>query len=146
MSQKWEYNGVNLEVEMEDADFVDKYEAAFNKLEETEKKLLKVGTKSEIVRGYCDMFYALFDDLYGPGTSEKLFVGKRNAKLCDEAYGAFLDAVKADVEEAGKARISHIQKYYVAKPQKVQNLPNRNNQGYQNRRQRRRQGQYGRNS
>lgn len=143
MSQKWEYNGVELEVDVEDADFVEKYEAAFNKLGEAEKKLQKVGAKSEIVRGYCDMFYGLFDDLYGAGTSERLFAGRKNTRLCDEAYGAFLDAVKDDVEESKKTRTAHVEKYYVARPSNNAGVYRNNKRYGQNPNRHQNQGQHG---
>ena len=38
------------------------------KMAKTEKELQKAGKASEITRGYCDMFYALFDDIFGAGT------------------------------------------------------------------------------
>ena len=45
MSRKWEYNGVTLEVDLQDADFAEKYEAAFANMGENEKKLQKTGSK-----------------------------------------------------------------------------------------------------
>lgn len=94
MSQKWEYNGVTLEVDLQDADFAASYEKAFARLEESEKEMQKVGMNSEMIRGYCNLFYQLFDDIYGDGTGERLFSGKKNARMCDEAYRNFLTAAK----------------------------------------------------
>ena len=37
MSQKWEYNGVTLEVDLQDADFAESYEKSFARMEESEK-------------------------------------------------------------------------------------------------------------
>lgn len=111
MSRKWEYNGVTLEVDLQDADFAEKYEAAFANMGENEKKLQKTGSNSEMIRGYCGLFYQLFDDLYGAGTGDKLFDGKCNAGKCDEAYAQFITAAKADSEEARKRRSEFVSRY-----------------------------------
>lgn len=133
MSQKWEYNGIELEIDLEDAEFAKKYEDAFQKVAETEKRLQKTGKNSEIILGYCDMFYGLFDDLYGPGTGDKLFGGKKNTRMCDEAYAVFLDAVKTEVDAITQRRGSQISKYRVSQYGNRQGHPNRNQHRYQNR-------------
>ena len=111
MSQKWEYNGVTLEVDLQDADFAEKYETAFNKLAEEEKQLQKEGTTSSVIRKYCKMFFDLFDTIYGPGTSEKLFCGNMNAALVDDAYSCFIDAAKRCNAEAVQRRNEFKSKY-----------------------------------
>ena len=111
MSQKWEYNGVTLEVDLQDADFAASYEKAFARLEESEKEMQKVGMNSEMIRGYCNLFYQLFDDIYGDGTGEKLFAGKKNARMCDEAYRNFLAAAKKDADDARNQRMSFISRF-----------------------------------
>lgn len=111
MSQKWEYNGVTLEVDLQDADFAESYEKAFARMEESEKELQKVGVNSEMIRGYCNLFYQLFDDIYGDGTGEKLFSGKKNARMCDEAYRNFLTAAKKDADDARNQRMSFISRF-----------------------------------
>ena len=125
MSQKWEYNGVTLEVDLQDADFAASYEKAFARLEESEKEMQKVGMNSEMIRGYCNLFYQLFDDIYGDGTGERLFSGKKNARMCDEAYRNFLTAAKKDADDARNQRMSFMSRF----------TP------HQNRQQRRHQGQ-----
>lgn len=111
MSQKWSYNGQEFEVDLQDAIFSEKYEQAFERLGIDEKKVQKEGSLSSVLRGYCNLFFHLFDDIYGPGTSEQLFGGKVNAGMCDEAYSAFLDAAKRSNMEAGQARAEMLSKY-----------------------------------
>ena len=111
MSQKWEYNGVTLEVDLQDADFAASYEKAFARMEESEKELQKVGMNSEMIRGYCNLFYQLFDDIYGDGTGERLFSVKKNARMCDEAYRNFLTAAKKDADDARNQRMSFISRF-----------------------------------
>ena len=40
MSQKWKWNDVELEIDMQDVDFQEKYERAFEILEKEEKEVL----------------------------------------------------------------------------------------------------------
>ena len=93
-------NDVELDIDMEDADFQERYEAAFEKMAKTEKELQKVGKASEITRGYCDMFYDLFDDIFGAGTGEKLFNGKRNISLVNDVYDQFISVCSQQAKEA----------------------------------------------
>ena len=112
MSQ-WKYNDVVLEIDMDDADFQEKYENAFNRMGETEKELVKVGTLSGITREYCKMFYQLFDDIFGEGTGNRLFGGKYNCRVVEETYDSFIDHCKRDVETINKRRANTTKKYKV---------------------------------
>lgn len=70
----WKYNDVELDVDMADAEFQEKYENAFEKMEKSEKTMKKDGKISEITRAYCSLYTNLFDDIFGKGTSEKLLM------------------------------------------------------------------------
>ena len=41
MSQKWNYNNMEFEVDLQDADFAERYEAAFERMALDEKKVQK---------------------------------------------------------------------------------------------------------
>ena len=111
MSQKWSYNGLEFKVDLQDADFAERYEEAFTAMAEEEKKVQKAGTNSEIIRGYCKLFYGLFDYIYGEGTAQKIFDGKMNSDKCDEAYDAFMTAITQDSNESAKRRAALRAKY-----------------------------------
>lgn len=111
----WKWNDVELEIDMEDADFQEKYEKAFNKLAVTEKEIQKIGSLSQITREYCKMFYQLYDDIFGEGTGEKLFAGKHNVRLIDEAYDSFIEHCKKEVEAFQRRRMKASKKYKVMK-------------------------------
>lgn len=112
MSQ-WEWNDVVLEVDMEDADFQEKLEKAYEIMGEEEKKLQKVGRASEITKSYCNMFYSFFDFVFGEGTAVKLLGEKRNSRVVDECYDSFFGLIKSETEKANKKRLSRAQKYKV---------------------------------
>ena len=50
MSQKWSYNNIEFEVDLQDADFAEKYEKAFERMGQDEKKVQKAGSNSELIR------------------------------------------------------------------------------------------------
>lgn len=111
MSQKWSYNGLEFDVDLQDADYAERYEFAFNRMAEEEKEVQKAGTNSQVIRSYCKLFFNLFDDIYGAGTSVKMFGDKVNSGICDEAYGEFLDAARKSSQEAAQKRSENLAKY-----------------------------------
>lgn len=113
----WKWNDVELEIDMEDYDFLQKYEKAFDAMGVKEEELKKIGTQSEIVKEYCDMFYRLFDDIFGAGTGDKLFNGKRNVRLCEECYTDFIDECQKGVLDANKRKNAMMNKF---KPNRAQ--------------------------
>ncbi len=78
----WKIHGHELRFDMEDAEELERYEAAFARMAETERSLVRTGKKSAIVRAYCEMYCTLFDNLFGAGAAQKLFEGRRNAMKC----------------------------------------------------------------
>lgn len=96
MSQWRIREGVEFEIMMDDVEFQEKYEKAFRNMGESEKALQKVGSMSEITRGYCQMFYKLYDDIFGEGSGEKIFEGKMNVTLCNKVYDSFIEHCQAE--------------------------------------------------
>ncbi len=113
MSQKiWEINGLSLELNLEDADCMERYENAFDKMSEEEKQLPKDGKSSVQIRAYCRLFRDLYDRLFGEGTSEKIFKGiPDNTDVYDEVYYSFLDFVTAQKVAAKTKRNEKLSKY-----------------------------------
>lgn len=107
----WKWNDVELEIDMEDYDFLQKYEKAFASLEKRESELQKVGKQAVFVKEYCELFYRLFDDIFGAGTGDKLFAGKKNARICEECYSAFIAECNKCTLEANKRRNAMMNKY-----------------------------------
>lgn len=107
----WKWNDVELEIDMEDYDFLEKYEKAFEAMQVQEGKLEKAGFPSDIVREYCEMFYRLFDDIFGVGTGDKLFHGRKNVRLCEECYDSFIEECRRSVAKAGERKNAMVSKY-----------------------------------
>lgn len=107
----WKWNDVELEIDMEDVDFQKKYEVAFNVMAEDENKLQQAGSISGFSESYCGMYFKLFDGIFGEGTSEKLFKGKRNIGKVEDCYDSFIQTCAKDVMEINKRRSKRIAKY-----------------------------------
>lgn len=107
----WSYNGIELEVDMGDADFQEIVENAFEKMHEDEVKILKAGKASAITRSYCQMFYNLYDNIFGAGTGEKLLGEKRNSGVCEECYESFIDLCQKQTTESNAKKARIVNKY-----------------------------------
>lgn len=67
----WSINGCEFEVDMEDAETVDRYLSALKILENADNK--QVSNISEKIRTYCKTFREFYDVFLGEGTFEKIF-------------------------------------------------------------------------
>lgn len=91
----WHIRGLDLELDLHDADTMELYEKAFAEMSEDIKKLPKDGASSQIVKAYCRIFKALYDRLFGNGTSEQIFGEKNNIRDINEVYDDFLEFVQS---------------------------------------------------
>lgn len=74
-------NGVELELDMLDADVVERYEKSFNALQDQIQLSNYEGlSQAEGMRRMCRSVEEYFDSLFGAGTAEKVF-GKANNHL-----------------------------------------------------------------
>ena len=76
MSHKiWEINGISLELDLEDADVMERLENAFETMKNDESAVPKDGKASTRIRAYCAMFRNLFSNIFGNDETEKMFKG-----------------------------------------------------------------------
>ena len=88
-------NGVELEINFLDADFMEKIENCCRKVSEKTEKAkteLKDLTLSQQIKEECKIIKDFFDEVFGEGTSDKVFKGKNDLMLC---LSAFQDLVNA---------------------------------------------------
>lgn len=95
----WSINGFAFELDMSDVAVQERYEKAFETLGKTEKNLPKTGPNSSRTLAYCNMFRALYDDIFGEGTSQKIFGDVNNARVMTETYEQFLEFVQNQGEQ-----------------------------------------------
>lgn len=68
----WHIHGLELPLDIEEADTVEKYEAALAQLEQN-MPADKSGGTAAYIRAYCKAFRTLYDTLFGDGTAEQIF-------------------------------------------------------------------------
>lgn len=81
--------GQELELELFDADVMEAYEKSMDKVvyrAEECKKHTEM-SNAEGIREMCGIVKDFFDEVFGDGTSEKLFKGKDNLLVCMDAFG-----------------------------------------------------------
>ena len=88
-------NGVELEVNFFEAEFMEKVENCCKKVAEQaeeSKKTLKDLTFAEQIKGECQIIKDFFDEIFGDGTALKLFGEKNDLMLCLSAFQELVEA------------------------------------------------------
>ena len=114
----WHINGLELpfHFDFDDLDSMERYENIFIAMKEKTEQLPKGASRVEQIKAYCNIIFDTFDALFGKGTTEQLFQGKYNMRLCDDMYEKFLYFVSSSVNTSDQLRIAKLQRYAVKKP------------------------------
>lgn len=82
------YKFGNFEIEFDPTDvaFVEKYETAAVSYQESIATISKEGKTSEVMMRVCNIFYNVFDSIFGKGTSKKMFSKTNSVDLCVKAF------------------------------------------------------------
>lgn len=111
INTKWEINGLTFELDLEDAETAERYEEAFDLMEQEEKQMAKDGKLSEKIRAYCKLFEHLYDRLFGEGSGTAILGEKANTRICNEVYDDFLHFVSTQKSESLAFQNSMVSKY-----------------------------------
>jgi len=103
----WKINGLELELDLEDADVFEKTMKAFEQMDEDGRNIDKTGKMPEFIKRYCEIYYNAFDRIFG----EKIFSGKKNMRNCDEVWDSFLGFMQVAVKKANERRLQLSGKY-----------------------------------
>lgn len=108
----WKINGFSLELDLEDIENMERYENAFEIMKEEEKSIPEDGKASKRIRAYCEMFWHLYDNIFGDGTSERIFSGiKMHTGIYLDIYEDFLKFVQMQKVRIAQDRAERIFKY-----------------------------------
>ena len=93
---KIEINGVELELNLLDADVVEEYERLTKKIVARiqNKKAYEGKSNAEAMRYQCRCVDEFFDGLFGPGTSEELFPKKGDLAARMDGFGKAMGAME----------------------------------------------------
>lgn len=114
----WKINGLELELDMEDADTAERYSSAVRILAEADEIRNKDIDYPSAIRQYCAVFRKFYDFLFGDGTSEKIFDGiKDNTRKYDAVYDSLISFISKQCEVSCN-RMDEITKRYAPKKAK----------------------------
>lgn len=112
MMKIWKINGLELTLDMEDADTAERYESAFELIMKEENETRNIAKLSQKIRAYCKIFRNLYDRIFGEGTSTKIFENvPENCAEYDRIYCDFLDFVKNQQSDSAQRKSRILAKY-----------------------------------
>ncbi len=119
--KNWEINGCTLFFDAEDLESMERYENAFDLLNEEDKQRPKDGRASQRIRSYCEMYHNLYDRIFGNGTAEKIFQSvPMNVEAYDNIYFSFLEFIRNQGIEAGQRKAERIDRMRKFTPNRQQ--------------------------
>lgn len=70
----WDINGISLELDLDDAEDLERYENAFKKMKDTSDALSKNITDSAAkkIKDTCNAYRGLINDIFGDGTASRI--------------------------------------------------------------------------
>lgn len=90
MSQ-WRFNDFETEIDFTDADFMEKFENAYEDMMRNIDRTPKTGKVSEVIRGQIAVFDKFFSSVFGKSSIEKLFIGKASVEMRVEACNSLYE-------------------------------------------------------
>lgn len=121
-------NGVQLpNPEVSDVLFMEKLEREQDSVTKSTKNS-SGKTRAQIMREQCTAIFNFFDNMFGDGTSKKVFGEKVNLITCVEAYEQALTEIdRLDAEQASKLREKYTAKYALQNKKKNKTKKSRYN-------------------
>lgn len=92
----FKFGNFETEIDTSDFDFMQAFETHAEETVTAIGKINQEGKRSEAIKTISNLHFAFFDALFGEGTSEQLFDGRVNMRLCDQAMSALGDAIIED--------------------------------------------------
>ncbi len=87
---KYQFGDFSQTIDLSDVDFVFRYEKAVSDYEEGIKSLNRELAPSAQLSQVCQLFFSLFDCLFGEGSSKKMFGETKSLSLCTKAFTLLL--------------------------------------------------------
>lgn len=86
-------NGTSLELDLMDADVMERYEAMNKKISEQVQNINNMpGTTADKMRKTCGMVRDYFDEIFGAGTAMQVFGNSQKLDIYLEAFGVVASA------------------------------------------------------
>ena len=95
-------NGIELELNIFEANQAEAFEKANKKVLEEKIKVDNFPELSDKIKFFCDIVYDFFDDVFCEGTADQIFEGRLNMLECLEAYTEVIEYSNGDNEKANE--------------------------------------------
>ena len=110
---------MSLELDLEDADVMERLENAFETMKTDESAVPKDGKASARIRAYCAMFRNLFSNIFGSEETDKIFKEvPTNSSAYDDVYISFLEFINAQKDDIARAKSEKLERYRPNRQQK----------------------------
>lgn len=95
MSQ-WKFNDFKTDIDFTDADFMEKFENAYDDMMRNVDNVPKIGKVSERIWKQCEVFDTFFTTVFGPGATDKMFGTKKSVETRVAACNSLYDFKNAE--------------------------------------------------
>ena len=89
-TMKFQFGEFKQQIDLSDVDFVLRYEQAITDYEEGIKGLNREVAPSAQLEQVCQLFFAMFDKLFGEKSAKKMFGETKSVALCTKAFTQLL--------------------------------------------------------
>lgn len=103
--------GVEFDLDTMDLDVSETLERELNQVPELLSNINEHATRSEMIRETVTIVSNCFDNIFGVGSSEAIFKGKKNVRLAMKAFEELALGIRKLDEEAGKELDEATKKY-----------------------------------
>lgn len=110
----WVINGERFPFDYDDAETIERYKKAMEQMGEDSKTVIVTGDQADIIRSHYEIFSKVFDTIFGPGTSEKIFKGKVNLRMCLDVFDSMVGFVNSCKRRSQVNYTQRLQKYMPA--------------------------------
>ncbi len=87
---KFQFGAFKRQIDLSDVDFVLRYEQAITEYEEGIQGMNREVAPSAQLEQICQLFFSLFDKLFGDGSAKEMFGETKSVALCTKAFTALL--------------------------------------------------------
>ena len=87
---KFQFGAFKRQIDLSDVDFVLRYEQAIEDYEKGIKGLNRDVVPSAQLEQVCQLFFSMFDKLFGDGSAKEMFGETKSVALCTKAFSQLL--------------------------------------------------------
>ncbi|MBE7042452.1 MAG: hypothetical protein E7399_03045 [Ruminococcaceae bacterium] len=83
---KFQFGDCTRQIDLSDVEFVMNYEQAIEEYEQGVQALNREASPSAQLEQICQLFFAMFDKIFGENSAEEMFGTTKSVALCTKAF------------------------------------------------------------